>query len=386
MKKIILTAFALLVGIVAIAQTDCRTGAMQNFEQGKAAYGQGQFKKAVEYFNAAASCPTLSKSERDVISEWANKSNKAANRNRKSIKATEPVAGIFPEATAQSEAVSVVGSVNIGTRTMASDDDIETNIPIVGISNSDVHVMIIANQKYKKEKEVATALNDGRLMKEYCIRTLGIPASQVKLLENQTMSEMESDVEDFAKTIHYNKGDRFLFFYFGHGMHSQDANSSDAYLLPIDGNSERLGRSGVGRNWMMKKFEDEKPSQMVVYLESCFSGATSDNGMLDYSKHSSGVRIKDVIDDSFKGNIILLTASSQSQTANALEKHNVFTYVFLRELQHSKGKITMGALFDKVAQETGRKAWNSLEREQQPSVTPSSTIGNGWREWKLINY
>ena len=287
-------------------------------------------------------------------------------------------------AQTKKEAVSTVGGVNISSRPQsASDDDIETNIPSTRISNANTHVMIVANQDYKVEKKVTTALNDGRLMKEYCIRTLGIPANQVELRENRTSSEMKDDVEDFAKTIRYNKGDRFIFFYFGHGMHSPDVNSADAYLLPVDGNSERLERTGVRRNWIMKQFGEANPTQMVVYLESCFSGATSDNGMLNYSEKSSGVRIKDNVETSFKGNIILLTASSQSQTANALDRHNVFTYEFLKELQRCKGNTTWGTLFDKVEQETGRKAWNALKRDQKPSVTPSPTLGNGWRNWKL---
>lgn len=265
-----------------------------------------------------------------------------------------------------------------------SDSDIDRTIPQTAVTNAHTHVMIIANQNYSTEKPILTAINDGKLMKEYCVRTLGIPESQVTLLMNRTNAQMYGDVEDFAKTIRIHNDDNFLFFYFGHGMHNQDANTKDAYLIPVDGSSQRLERTGISRNWMMEQFSKSKPSQMVVYLESCFSGATSDNGMLSYSENSSGVRIKDVVDNSFQGNIVLVTASSQSETANALDRHNVFTYSFLKELQNSKGKLDWGSMFDKVKTETTKKAWDSLRRDQTPSITPSSTIGNNWRNWKLI--
>lgn len=264
------------------------------------------------------------------------------------------------------------------------DSDIDTGIPQISFSNIHTHVMIIANQDYSSEKNIPTALNDGRLMKEYCISALGIPANQVTLMENRTSVQMSGDVEDFAKTIKIHNNDRFLFFYFGHGMHSQDMSVEDAYLLPVDGSSQRLQKTGISRNWIMEQFGKAKPSQMVVYLESCFSGATFDNDMLSYSENSSGVRIKDVVDNTFEGNIILLTASSLSETANALYRHNVFTYAFLKELQKSADNLTWGVLFDKVREETTKKAWDSLKRDQTPSITPSSTIGNGWRGWKLV--
>ena len=275
-------------------------------------------------------------------------------------------------------------SNNVSHIPLYHDNDIDLDIPQSSVSNANTHVMIIANQNYLCEKPVSTALNDGRVMRDYCTRTLGIPSSQVVLLENRTSAQMEGDVEDFAKTIRLHGDDRFLFFYFGHGMHSQEMNVADAYLLPVDGSSQRLKRTGVSRNWMMEQFEKSKPSQMVVYLESCFSGATSDNNMLSYSEKSSGVRIKDVVDNSFKGNIVLFTASSNSETANALDGHNLFTYVFLKELRETKGEMNWGALFDKVSMETTKKAWDVLKRDQTPSVTPSSNLGNGWRKWKLI--
>ena len=151
--------------------------------------------------------------------------------------------------------------------------EVDRDIPRAAATNSTLHVMIVANQNYRKEQSVSTALSDGRVTREYCVRTLGVPEKNVQLLEDRTSAEMHAAVEDFARTIRYNPNDRFIFFYFGHGMRDQDPTVADAYLMPIDGSSLRLQQTGVSRNWMMRQFEQSKPNQLVVYLESCFSGA-----------------------------------------------------------------------------------------------------------------
>ncbi len=263
--------------------------------------------------------------------------------------------------------------------------DVDRDIPRAAASNSTLHVMIVANQHYRKEQQVSTALSDGRMTREYCVRTLGVPEKNVQLLEDRTNAEMQAAVEDFARTIRYNPNDRFIFFYFGHGMRDQDPTVADAYLMPVDGSSLRLQQTGVSRNWMMRQFEQSNPNQLVVYLESCFSGATENNQMLKYSENSSGLRLVDDVKTTFTGNIILLTASSQSQTANAFpqQQHNVFTYEFLKALKNSQGNGNWGQLFDDVKNNTARTAWNELKRTQEPTIIVSTTVGDAWKKWTV---
>jgi len=264
--------------------------------------------------------------------------------------------------------------------------DVDRDIPRVAANNSTLHVMIIANEKYSDEKNVSTALSDGRMMMRYCVHTLGIPQKNVQLMENRTSVQMKGDVEDFCRTMRVNEGDRFYFFYYGHGMRNMDPTIADAYLIPVDGTSLRLEQTGVSRNWMMKQFEKAKPNQLVVCLESCFSGATEiHDSLMAYSKWSSGVRLVDDVKSTFTGNIVLITASSQAQTANAYpsQKHNVFTYELLKALKNNKGEINWGEFFEGVKSNTTRTAQNVLHREQEPSITVSSTLGDAWKKWSV---
>ena len=263
--------------------------------------------------------------------------------------------------------------------------DVDRDIPITGAVNANTYVMIIANQNYLNENKVTTALNDGRIMKEYCEKTLGIPASNIQLREDQSFLNMQQSINDFAYRMKLNPGARFLFFYFGHGMTDPSPNAEDAFFLPIDGSSITIKTNGLSRNEMVATFRKENPKQLVIYLESCFSGATNTDEMLAYADKTSGIRISEKTSE-FDGNIVIFSASSGAETANAFpsQGHNVFTYEFLKELKKTKGDCTWGELFRNVQWNTARTADRELNgKRQQPTYKSSYTLKDEWMEWSV---
>ena len=52
--------------------------------------------------------------------------------------------------------------------------------PITGKKNDKTVALIIANEKYEMAAGVENASNDGLAFKEYCLKTLGIPAANLK--------------------------------------------------------------------------------------------------------------------------------------------------------------------------------------------------------------
>ncbi len=317
------------------------------------------------------------------------------------------------------ENVSPVGSLNIVSGGLSIWDnpvnlktvsDVDVDIPQAVVdSNYRVHVMIIANQDYVDECPVETALNDGRVMREYCIHMLGIPEEQVIFKANCTGLQMERAVKDFARDMEYNsrKEDLFLFFYFGHGTSSPNMNEDDKYLLPVDGTLANIGQEGMSLKRIIKEhFEKKKPSRLVIYLEnsSCRSNievyqdriialnqfACHDNQLRSAKTVRSNTAapsfvLEPVPDDNFKGNIVVVCASSHNETAYALssQNHNVFTYAFLKALKQSGGDITLGELFDNAIEAASNMAWRELRCEQRPTITASTTLGDAWRLWKL---
>lgn len=279
--------------------------------------------------------------------------------------------------------------VQIDTVTLTS--DIDKNIPETSTQNPDIFVMILANQNYRHEQDVSTALNDAQIMKKYCIKTLGVPENHVRYYENCSYVDMKRNISTFAETMKLyrdNPHAKFMVFYFGHGMADQNRKVEDSYLLPTDASTQLQlsSQSAISRNWMMEQFASAQPRQLVVFLESCFSGVSNTDQYLSYARYASGTRFEDNTSP-FRGNILVITASSGSQTANAYsqQRHNIFTYEFLKLIQSTKGDITLGKLFDQAKINTSRTANNifNAQRSQTPGVITSEELKDQWRNWTL---
>ena len=85
MKKLyfILAAVCMLVPAVTMAQSDCGGASQKNRSQGEAAYKSGDYKKAIECFNDAASCPSITKKQREELDEWVGKCTQALKASKK---------------------------------------------------------------------------------------------------------------------------------------------------------------------------------------------------------------------------------------------------------------------------------------------------------------
>lgn len=267
--------------------------------------------------------------------------------------------------------------------------DVDRDIPKTNASNNNTYVMIIGNKNYMHEQYVNTAHNDAFVMKEYCVRTLGIPESNVDLRTDLSYLGLDNAIREFVQTIKIHNTGKFLFFYFGHGMRTP--NKNDAYLLPIDAWSSKVETQGISRDKVLRIFSEAEPSQLVVYLESCFTGgqsaSTGGQDVLVAVEGNSGVVIADEYRNKFKGNIVVFSASSEAEPAYAYVKegHNVFTYAFLKTLKECKGELPLGDIFDAAKRETAFIAWDIIGRKHQnPTFKMSSDLKEkNWRKWKL---
>ena len=79
--------------------------------------------------------------------------------------------------------------------------DVDIDIPVSKKVKSNTYALIIGNEDYSSfqtglstEVNVDYAINDARIFREYCVKTLGIPDKQVKLLTNATAGQMPVDI------------------------------------------------------------------------------------------------------------------------------------------------------------------------------------------------
>lgn len=256
--------------------------------------------------------------------------------------------------------------------------DVDTRIAVNETKDENTLVVIISNENYKHEESVPFAKNDGEVFSLYCQKTLGIPASHIRLASDATLNEMNYELDWLEQALQAYDGEaRAIVYYSGHGM--PDEQKGEAYLLPADGYSKSTA-SALSTKVLYEKLGKMPSSSIMVFLDACFSGAKRDGTMLASSR---GVAIKARTEPVSK-NVVVFSAAQGEETAYPYKEkqHGLFTYFVLEKLQQSGGGVTLGALSDYVTQQVKRKSITENGKSQTPSVITAS--GNTqWREWPI---
>lgn len=256
--------------------------------------------------------------------------------------------------------------------------DVDENIPVGKEKNTNTYVYIIANEDYPNRR-VPYALNDGRSFMKYCYNTLGIPLNHIRIYENATAGNIIACVTSVRKASEANDGDiNVLFYYAGHAF--PDEETKDAYLMPVDGDSWLI-ETCYSLKRLYKELGGIKTRQVVCFLDACFSGTTREDDML---RSGRGVAIKPK-EETPQGNLIVFTSASGAETAHQYEAkmHGLFTYFLLKKIQESKGATTLGDLYDYVSRNVKRTSYDENEKIQTPSVMPSASMTQKWRNIKM---
>lgn len=265
------------------------------------------------------------------------------------------------------------------SRYPAPNSDVDKNIPVASIKNENTFAFIIANENYP-DAPVPYALNDGRMFKEYCVKTLGIPEKNISMHEDATYGNIISAVEKLKNVANAYDGDASVIFYYaGHGFPDEKQNT--AYLLPIDGNASDIKTTGYSLAKLYKDLQSLNVKSSIVFLDACFSGAKREDKMLASSR---GVAVK-VKEEAPQGNMVVFSASQGDETAHQLEDkgHGLFTYYLLKGLQLNGSDVTLGKLTDYVTKQVKRQSVVINDKLQTPTVIPAQTVINTWKTMKM---
>lgn len=255
---------------------------------------------------------------------------------------------------------------------------VDVQIPQTNASNPNTFAVIIANEDYKSVSAVPFALNDGRVFAKYCQRTLGIPATNIKLYENATYNDLRLAVAWLKNVCEKYEGEASVVFYYaGHGI--PDETDKSAYLLPVDGDG-RYVATGYKLDELYQKLGNMPAKSITVLLDACFSGANRDGKMLADAR---GVALK-AKQGVPQGKTVVLSAAQGSETAlpNQQEGHGMFTYYLLLKLQETKGDVNLQDLSNFIIKEVSRKT-AVADKPQTPTVTAAYDVQNSWQQWKL---
>ena len=257
--------------------------------------------------------------------------------------------------------------------------DIDINIPTNPQNNFNTFVLVIANENYKKVSRVPFAGYDGKTFEQYCIKTLGIPQTNIHTLTDATLNDMRHEIKWMQDIMSVYKGEaKVIFYYAGHGI--PDEQSKNAYLLPIDGYGSDVTTGYSLAN--MYRILGEMPSKLItIFLDACFSGGTRNGNMLTSAR---GVAIK-VKTNSPTGNMVVFTAAQGDETAYPYKErsHGLFTYYLLKKLQETKGNVTLGELGDYIQTQVKRQSVVTNGKLQSPAILTAPKLGNNWKNWKL---
>ena len=286
---------------------------------------------------------------------------------------------------------------------LINDEFVDYNIPKYnGDANSKTYVLILANERYKGPvPDVPYAYNDGEVFLQYCVCTLGVPARQVKIIEDATVKDIRVEGVEWMKDIaRSQKGDcQFVIYYSGHGLSDYDHNP---YIMPAGINYKKI-RSFRGNeidtdsrlscretkkllgqclrvDTLCTWFARVPMRSLTVLLDASFDGSCKDGDMLVNMKHSEkkakGLRLRN--------DAVVMSAAAFDKTAFAFDeqRHGFFTYFLLKELKLRKGDINHYDLFNtidlKVQEESALQG-----KLQEPYMAVGGKLKDRWGDLRL---
>lgn len=308
--------------------------------------------------------------------------------------------------------IVVHGAFDATSRSMEAsllnDEYVDFNIPsIEENSNSKTYALIIADEEYTAPlPNCDFASNDGDILREYFVRTLGIPARHVKVLHNAGRQEIHNEgirwLKDIITAQH---GDvHIILYYAGHGI------SNEKYLpclMPsgIDVSKIRALRSKNGilpENVQLKGGDAKKVLTQCIPLDTLtgwfnrvealsytFIIDASFNGIQRSGKSFFDIKrdVKKYRNPRVRNDIVIFMAADGNKTAYSFidQHHGFFTYYILKELKYTRGEVTFQELFNNVTKNQAYES--SLQGKlQEPAIILGGKLSEGnWGERTFIN-
>ena len=271
-------------------------------------------------------------------------------------------------------------------KTTVTTSDVDVDIPTNSLSRPNTYALIIGNEDYSSfqtgltsEVNVDYAINDAKVFKEYCVKTLGVPEKQVKLLLNATAGQMNQGIAWINNLSKLDEGKAELIVYYsGHGL--PDDQTKEPYLMPVDisGSSVALGLKLTD---VYNKLNEYPAMKVVVFLDACFSGGARNQGLIAMK----GVKVRPK-ESTMTGNMIVLSSSSGDEASGVYreKQHGIMTYFLLKNLQETKGNITYKSLAEYIIANVKKEsALNG--KTQSPQLNYSPSVETSWTMWKLNN-
>lgn len=243
--------------------------------------------------------------------------------------------------------------------------DVDTTLPkFAAIPRPNDVALVIGIEKYQKLIPARYARADAEQVANY-LRKLGYAPRNVEVLLNEraTQTAVRLAVEQWLPE-HVRADSRVLVYYSGHG--SVNPATGETYLVPHDGDPAYLINTAYPIKMLYAKLGELKAKQVVVTLDSCFSGQGGRSVMMEGARPA----VAKIDDPALASrNLAVLAAADNTQiSASSKEKrHGLLTYYFLKALQD--GKQDLASIYEYVSPKVQDEA--KLQNvSQSPSLRP----------------
>jgi len=281
--------------------------------------------------------------------------------------------------------INAIAAPTLAVTKASLSSEVDKNIPQEPRKDANKFALIIGNEEYSRyqqglntEMNVAFARNDASIVRDYAVQALGFPESNVFLLQDATIGEMNQKLDLISKlAAKTGSNAELLFYYAGHGL--PDENTHIPYLIPVDVSGTNIYQA-IKLSEVYKKLSETGAKRITILLDACFTGGGRGSGLLT----ARSVKVKPT-EETLEGNLVVFAATSGEQSAlpYTKEKHGMFTYFLLKKIQESSGNLTYKELSDYVIKNVSLESLRVNQKEQDPAVNLSADVAGAWQSWKL---
>ncbi len=251
-------------------------------------------------------------------------------------------------------------------------------VPDTAGKNEKAAAVVVGISKYKKVSSLNYPSTDADITAAYLSGVMGIPQKNIKVVKDDaaTGSTIKALVNNWLVKKDF---ETIVFYFAGHGMPDPDNPKRGApYLVPNDGDLDPSLGNGtlINLNDLIADMEGSKAKEVIVLLDSCFSGQegrTPEQYAMAHRGIAAGPKFN-------QQRAFVFSGSKENQASFEFEKagHGYFTYYLLLGLKGEADKDKDGIVTDtELCNYTQQRMNEALEGRQTPICSNEGKIQLG---------
>jgi len=257
--------------------------------------------------------------------------------------------------------------------TSSSPSSAPTNF-VQGGAQNNAFAFIVGVTNYRDVPRADGAKQDAERFAALARTTLGIPEDHIRVAydDRATRSDLEKHLAWLKQNVP--AGGRIYFAFSGHG--APNPSSGTPYLLPFDGDPKDLDRTAIALTAIVDALADTRAADVLVLLDSCFSGAGGRSVLAAGSRPLVAVKSVET-----KARVAVFSAATDAEISGAAPNGTggLFSFVLAQAIGHGDadvngdGDISLDELATWVTPRVTRQARKD-SREQTPRLILGSDL------------